>query len=64
MAMIFRVGPNGKRIPTRVPGTAAPSVSLVRVGTENRPMRVRLIGTIVDHVVRPGDRRVLLLRRM
>ena len=43
---------------------AAPSASLMRVGAENRPMRVRVNRTVVDPVVRLGDRRILLLRRM
>ena len=36
----------------------------MRVGAENQPMRVRVNRTVVDPVVRLGDRRILLLRRV
>ena len=34
------------------------------VGAENRPMRVHVNRTVVDPVVRLGERLILLLRRM
>ena len=45
-------------------GTAASPVPLMGTRAVNRPMCIRMNRTIMDRVVRLGDRRILLLRRV
>ena len=45
-------------------GTAASPMALMGTRAVNRPMRIRMNRTIIDPVVRLGDRRILLLRRV